>query len=264
MKGREKIRYYSDFDFDFEKTKNQDYSLPENYAWIRSKRLQKATDRVLYSFAHIISGIWCRAFLRMKVHKSAALTKSKEGGFIYANHTQPVGDVFMPAHISGKRIRTVVSPSNLGIPVIGKLLPALGALPVPKEISRLKDLEKAITKYLNDGNMLVIYPERHVWKYYSGIRPFSQTAFMYPIKTNKPSFSLTTVYKKTKLRKKPRLHLYVDGPFFADECLPTRERYRELCQRIQHCMEKRCAEGDCEYIKYVYEDEKCGYQQAKD
>lgn len=256
MKKQERIRYYSDFDFDFEETKNQNYRLSEEYVWVRRKKKQKIFDSLLYRFAHLVSGIWCRVYLRMKIHKNDILWSSREGGFIFANHTQPVGDVFIPAHITRKRVRTVVSPANFGIPVIGKLLPALGALPVPREIARLKRLEDAIVEYTSKGNMVVIYPEGHVWEYCSEIRPFSETAFMYPVKIEKPSFSLTTVYKNTKFRKKPKLHLYVDGPFYPDKSLPRRERHRELCQRVKKQMEERIAEGDSEYVKYIYRGEK--------
>ncbi|MBO5316663.1 MAG: 1-acyl-sn-glycerol-3-phosphate acyltransferase [Clostridia bacterium] len=256
MKKQRKIRYYSSFNEDFEKTKNQDYKLRENYKWIRTRKSRKLFDNLLYGFAWLVSGVWCRLFLRMRVHKSPELFNHSGGGFIYANHTQPVGDVFMPAHTTERRIRTVVSPSNLGIPVIGKLLPSLGALPIPSDIKRLRLLEKAIEKYISEDNIIAIYPEGHVWEYYSGVRDFSKTAFGYPVKMQKASYSLTTVYKKTKYRKKPKMHLYIDGPFYPDCSLPFRERAGELCDRIHKRMEERCKEGDCEYIKYIFRSEK--------
>lgn len=246
----ERVRYYRDFDTDFSVSKNQSFVLPSDYVFVRRDRLFRILSALSYGAAYVFAQVYCRLFLKMRVHNSKAL-RGTGGAFIFANHTQPVGDVFMPALVSGARIYTVVSPANYGIPVIGRWLKYLGALPIPKEIKRLRQLSLAVEERLRDGANIVIYPEGHVWEYYNGVRPFDQTAFHYPVKYRKPSFVLTTVYKKARFGKKPQLHLYVDGPIRPDENLAPREASEEMRLAVRKIMENRCAEGDAEYIKYI-------------
>ncbi len=60
----------------------------------------------------------------------------------------------------------------------------LGALPVPDSISEYKKFSKAYKKRISDGHPVVIYPEAHVWPYYTGIRPFERrpSAFQQSLK----------------------------------------------------------------------------------
>ena len=254
---KERVRYFSDFDFDFVETKDQAYELSRDYEWIKRGILDRLASAVVYGVAYVISSVWCRAFLKMKIVGGEKLREYNDGAFIFANHTQPIGDVFIPALASGKRVYTLVSPANFGIPVIGKILRPLGALPIPKEIRRLRELNEAIAKRC-EREAVVIYPEGHVWEYYDGVRPFNATAFEYPVKMKKAVFSLTTVYKKRKNGKKPSMEVYVDGPFFECENLPIRERGRDLCERVHRTMEERCSSGGAGYIKYVKVDKNEG------
>ena len=66
---------------------------------------------------------------------------------------------------------------------------------------------------------VVIYPEAHVWKYYTKIRPYPSTSFKFPVHCNVPAFCMTTTYYKRKLGKKPGIVVYIDGPFMLDNNL---------------------------------------------
>lgn len=250
---KERVRYYRDFDTDFSVSKNQSFALPHDYVYVRRDKLFRLLSALSYGAAYVFAQVYCRLFLKMRI-RGKKIPRTAGGAFIFANHTQPVGDVFMPALASRARIYTVVSPANYGIPVIGKWLKYLGALPVPKEIKRLRQMSLAVEERLRDGANIVIYPEGHVWEYYNGVRPFGTTPFYYPVKYGKPLFVLTTIYKKARFGKKPRLHLYVDGPIRPGENLTPREASEELRLAVRRIMESRCAEGDAEYIKYIKEE----------
>ena len=91
------IRYYSSFTDDFEESANQNYKLPENYKWIRTDICSKLLSGLIYIVAVIFGGVYCKLFLHMKVKGRKNLKGLKGDFFIYGNHTQPVGDVFIPA-----------------------------------------------------------------------------------------------------------------------------------------------------------------------
>ena len=170
--------------------------------------------------------------------------------FIYGNHTQPVGDVFIPALcVLPKRIYTVVSTANYGIPFIGKILPYLGALPVVGSLHGIKELNKAIEERINKNHPIVIYPEAHVWEYYTEIRPFPETSFKYPAKLNKPVIAMTVTYRKCKVFKRPVVEVYLDGPYYATK-ESVKERTKSLHDQVYDVMKKRSKNSNVEYIQY--------------
>ena len=245
-----KIRYYSSFDDDFEETKNQNYILPNNYKWIKKDLFSCIISGLTYGLAIIFGGIYCKLFLHIKIRGKRNLKGIKNGFFIYGNHTQPVGDVFIPALCAfPKRIYTLVSTANYGIPFIGKILPSLGALPIVNSLYGIKQLNEAIKYRISQNHPIVIYPEAHVWEYYTDIRPFPDTSFRFPIKLNKLAFAMTVTYKKSKLFKKPITEVFIDGPFYA-EGNTDKEKVRDLHEKIISKMIERSRNSNCRYIEY--------------
>ena len=166
-------------------------------------------------------------------------------------HTQPIGDVFTPAHIcKGKRIYVIANSSNLKVKIIGGLLPILGILPIPDSAKQMKEFLKSVKQRADEKNCIVIYPEAHVWPYYTQIRPFPTTSFKFPVETKLKSFSATTTYQKRRFGKKPKITVYVDGPFEPDEKLGKKENQEKLCSEIFECMKNRSKESTYEYIEY--------------
>lgn len=212
---------------------------------------EKAVSCVVYILAFLFSSIYCRLFLHVRFVGRKKLKSQKDGFFVYANHTQPIGDVFNPALACfPKRIYTVVSPANLHLPVIGKLIRPLGALPLPDTLSGMIKFSDAVKKRINDGHPVIIYPEAHLWDYYTGIRPFDETSFGYPAKLDVPVYCFTTTYQKRRWGKKPRITIYIDGPFLA-KSENKREKAKELRNLVFDMMKERSKMSDYEYIKYV-------------
>ena len=108
----------------------------------------------------------------------------------------------------------------------------LGALPVPDSISEYKKFSKAYKKRISDGHPVVIYPEAHVWPYYTGIRPFEKTSFRFPAELKAPVYVMTTTYTRRRffgvVTKRPKLTVYVDGPYYTDSELSIKENQQQL------------------------------------
>ncbi len=250
------VRYYKSFTDDFEVSKNQAMKLSEDYEYIREDFLSKLKSKLIYSLAVVFGFIQAKLFLHVKYVNRKAMREAKDKGiFIFANHTQPVGDVFLPALAAfPKRIYTVVSPANFGIPVIGKILPYLGALPLADTPKGMKKFTEAMGKRIESKKAVTIYPEAHVWEYYTGVRPFSDASFRYPVKFSAPSYAMTVTYQKRKLSKKPKTTIYIDGPFYPDETLHSREQSKKLHEEILSTMMKRAENSTYSYIEYIKKD----------
>lgn len=248
---KNKIYYYKSYEDDLIESKNQNCKLKENYKWVHDNIWYRLFSNIVYFIAYIFGFFYCKFVLHVKVKNSKILKKyKKQGYFLYGNHTQPIGDVFIPAYVCKKRIYTVVSQANLGVTGIGPMLPMLGALPIPDSIKDTKKLLDAIIKRIEQKKCVIIYPEAHVWPYYTKIRPFYESSFKFPTLCNAPAFSMTTTYYKRKIGKRPGIIVYIDGPFILDDELNKKENEEKICQEIYKCMQNRSKNSTYEYIKY--------------
>ena len=175
----------------------------------------------------------------------------KKGFFMYGNHTNVYGDPLMP-NIFGfpKNIYFIVHPNNVSMPFLGKINRYLGAIPLPDDIAAAKNFRKCIDNRIENGDCVVIYPEAHIWPYYTRIRPFPDTSFGYPVKLGAPVFCFTNTYQKRRFGKKPKIVTYIDGPFFPDESLPKAGRILALRNIIYNKMCERAQNSNVEYIVY--------------
>ena len=126
----------------------------------------------------------------------------------------------------------------------------LGALPIPDSIKDMKKFIEGVETRINQKKCVVIYPESHVWPYYTKIRPFNDGAFKFQVNQNVPAFCITTTYYKRKFGKKPGIIVYVDGPFIVDEKLNKKQNIEKHSKEIHECMIKRSKESTYEYAEY--------------
>ena len=256
----ERIFYYESLDDDPIKTAEQEkkvkVGLPEGYEFISKNPFKRLYGSVLYRGFKVFARYYAKSYLHMKIVGREKLKKAKRAGYvIYANHTNPYHDAFSPALVADRRIFTIVSPVNLKIPGIGKYLPYIGALPLGSTLEEKIAFNDAVDKRLKQKNCLVIYPEAHVWPYYTGIRKFpaGDKSFKYAVRNNLPIFTMTTTYQKSKVegQARPDMTVYVDGPFYPDPKLSDEENRAMLAEKAYNSMVKMSKHSDYEYFKYI-------------
>ena len=202
-----------------------------------------------------IAYMYSKLKFRVKIIGKEKLKATKSGYFVYANHTQPILDTFVPTIASfNSKVYIVCNRDNISIPFLGRLNRMLGVIPIPNKIEAMKNFLNCI-KHRVENNVVVIYPEAHVWPYYTKIREFEDTSFKYPVKYNKPVYTFTTVYKKRK-NNRPKIEVYIDGPYYPDEKLSLKEAQKQLRNDAYFAMCNRSKLNDIEYVKYVKIKEK--------
>ena len=198
-------------------------------------------------------------FRQKIVGKKKLKPYKKQGIFLYGNHTQPLGDALLQTRLTfPRRTYIIVHPNNLKVPVLGKMVPSLGGLPLPDDKPAYKNFLNAINNKVTEGNPLVIYPEAHIWPYYTGIRPFVDTSFAYPVSLKAPVFCFVNTYHKTPLRKRPKLITYIDGPFFPETEGNPKANRKALRDSVYLKMCELAANSDVEIIQYIKKEEKDG------
>lgn len=251
-----RVQTYHDVTDDVVTTNHQTNILPKDYRWHRDRWWERLWSLIFRGLAKAFAYVYCYANWRLTVVNRGVLKPFRhQGYFMYANHTQPVNDAFMPLVIGGaQRFHAIVSPANFTLPILGPNLPYGGALPTATTTSQTIQLIKAVDRGMNHNNYVVIYPEAHVWPYYTKIRPFPETSFSFPVKTQKPVFCMTTTYQKRKFGKRPRLTVYIDGPFQPTAGQSRKAQQHELWQDVTLTLKRRSAASTYEYIHYKRDD----------
>lgn len=200
--------------------------------------------------------LFCKLRYRHSVKNRRVLRGMRRSGcFVYGNHTLMAGDAFIPNLVlSPKRTYVVVNPENLSAPGTRNFLQMNGAIPTPTALSGYRPFLEALEKRTVQRAAVVIYPEAHIWPYYTGIRPFSAMSFAYPVRFDEPVFCFTNTFHRRRLTTLPRVTTYVDGPFYPDRSLPPREQAQDLRDRVYAAMCRRAALSDYAPITYRKED----------
>ena len=211
-------------------------------------------------FYHILAKPIAFLYLKIKyghriVNRNVLKEVKKTGFFLYGNHTNPIADALVPTMLSHPiGVYVIVHANNVSMPVLGKITPSLGALPLPDDIVAARNFNFAIETLIENKKCIAIYPEAHIWPYYTGIRNYGDNAFRYPAKANVPVFSFTNTYHK-KLGKTPRIITYIDGPFYPDESCSLGERRKKLHEQVILSMRNNAKKNTVELIKYVKKED---------
>ena len=250
-----KTVYYDSFLQDFDGGDLPEKPLPEDFKYVKRSFGARLLSGFLYRcFATPLAFFWSKLVLRERIIGREKL-KPYRGGcvFLFGNHTQPMGDAFCPNVIAfPKRNYIIIGRKNLSVPVLGRMTPYLGGLPLPQDMKSAVDFSRAIKERAAEGAFITVYPEAHLWNYCSFLRPFIEESFSYPVRQNAPSFAFTRVYKRCRFGV--RSEIYIDGPFLPDGSLSYAESRRRLSEEVREAMEVRLALSDVEVVEYKMRD----------
>lgn len=256
----QKIVLYKELTDDFVGNNIVATKIDENYVYEPKGIFQKMFSWILYRLVALPIGfLYSKIKFRYKLVNVSILKKYKsQGYFLYINHTQTFADVTWPTLITfPKKAFIVASPNNVSLPILGDNTKMIGAIPVPSDFKSGKNFVKTINNKIKNKNVVAIYPEAHVWDYYTGIRPFDSATFKYPVETNAPVFSVTITYQKDGKRKTPRIVAYIDGPFAVDkENVSLAEKKKFLRDMVYEKMNERSKNSNVEVIKYIKTEDK--------
>lgn len=238
---------------DFAGTHIATKALPADFRYVRTNPLWRAAGQTIYRVAQLIAflfrKVWCCQHFE---NKDCLRAVRGRGAYVYANHTQGVMDAFLPCQLRfpGQSF-IVVGPDALSIPLLQNLVQMLGAIPLGSTMAQSREMTRCVHKRVADGNLVTIYPEAHIWPYYTGIRPFPDHSFGYPARDGAPVYAMTSCYQKRPFGKRPKVITFLDGPFFPDMNLPLPQRKQKLRQQCHDAMVKR-AEAYSTYRFYEY------------
>lgn len=250
------IRYYSDeVHDDFANTAINTRRIDGKFKYYTRNPLVAIRRFIVYRCIVFPIIVLYNKVIRRVTYKNKKCMKGykKQSCFIYGNHTMFMVDAFNPSYLScPRRAEVVVNEDTVSIPGIRWLVMDLGAMPIPSDIHMMGKFADAIDHAVRKKSWIAIYPEAHIWPYYTGVRNFPAVSFRYPVKYKTPVFTYTVTYSRRKHFKKPKITVYVDGPFFPDEQLPAKQAAQQLRDQAYAAMKARCDEHSAYSYKYEY------------
>lgn len=254
MEKRRVIYYEDELNDEFSVAEIEPKKIGKDYKYVHTSLFKRFTHFFWYRMVATPIAFFYTKFAhrhktvgkeRLKLHK-------KEGYFMYGNHTHHICDAVLPSLIAiPKDVYVIVHPNNVSMPYLGRVTPSMGALPLPDGLAAYKNFTAAIEYRIKESSAVTVYPEAHIWPYYTGIRPFTEKSFSYPVKLGTPVYAFTNTYQKYKKRKYPRIVTYIDGPFYPDTALSPRDAEKKLRDEVYGAMLSRSSLSDFELVKYI-------------
>ena len=230
--NKNSVIYYSDeLNEEFSEAKIVPRTIDENYNYHHKNIFWKIASFLVQNVFSVPIK-YCYLKLKFKhqfIGKEKLKKYRKQGYFIYANHTQVFADTLIPsmANYLSKTNYFIVNPENVSMKGLGNFVQMLGAIPIPNKRNGMRNFLDEIQRKIKQGKSITIYPEAHIWPYYTKIRPFKSTSFRYPVELNCPSFCITNTYQSYG-RNKVKIVSYIDGPFFQSKMEEFRLRKKVI------------------------------------
>ncbi|MCI7607480.1 MAG: 1-acyl-sn-glycerol-3-phosphate acyltransferase [Spirochaetales bacterium] len=264
MAKEKKVVYYKDeANDDFAQLGIKRKPLGEDFEYIHKNIIWNTCSFVVYRMiAQPLVYVFVKVAHKQRFKNRKVLKEAKNtGAFIYANHTNMLLDAFVPNIVKMRRRGYIlVGPDTTSIPGLKNIVEMMGAIPLGQTLSENKEMIECINHRIEKNKGYVtIYPEAHIWPYYTGIRDFKANSFGYPCYSNTPVFTMTNCYQKKRFGKHPKVVTFLDGPFYPDETLPMKERKEKLRKQCHDTMEKRAKENSTySYIIYEKKESEAG------
>lgn len=253
-KNRYRFYYKDEVNDDFAKLQIKKTSIDEHYkyyyknkfAWFLTTFVRVC---VIIPILHIISKL-CYG---TKIKNKKVLKKvKKQGYFIYSNHTTAFDPINHACLVNQSKYTCIIaSIETFSIEGLGWFVHFLGAIPVPLSPRMYRNFHDALTFHYEKKHKIVIYPEAHIWPFYTDIRPFKSVSFRYPVELNAPIIVSTTTFKKRKFFKTPKTVIYLDGPFYPNKELKFKEQIEDLRNITYEKMMDRASKDNYAIYDYI-------------
>ena len=186
--------------------------------------------------------IW---FFRIHAHGSENEPREEDGPYIIAsNHISNADPVFLCAATDLQQPHFMAKKELFKVPLVNKLVGALGAFPVDRKGADVTAIRKAV-QMLRDGKCLGIFPQGHRYK---GVDPreteVKSGLGMFAIKAQATVLPCYIKMKKRKWALFRRVDVYIGEPIKFEEFNYDPDAKGEYMRVSQLVFDRICDMGD--------------------
>jgi 1-acyl-sn-glycerol-3-phosphate acyltransferase len=258
MKKLQHVYYYSDpVNDDFALNDIKAKPLPKNFKFFHRGIIYNLFANLIY-YLVAVPWLWLYAKIRYKFRiigeKKIRSLKHKGGYFLYGNHTMD-DDGYLASISFNLPHKTWVVSSQETTSIFGLrwFLIMMGVLPVPANPEEAKKFLEAVEYHYKHHGVIMIFPEAHIWPYYTRIRPFVDNSFTYPAQLNAPVVAMCTTFRQRRFFRHlpPKVTIHVSAPIYPDMSKGLGERTKLLRDQVYEFMEDTSSSLDnYEYVRY--------------
>ena len=257
MREKKTVYYSDEMTDDFAGTEIETRQVGEGYPFVRKNPLWSVAEAIMYrGVATPLVFLIGKIVYGLRIKNRRVVRRLKKTGFyLYGNHTQSFMDAALPTLIAFPRKAYIAAnPDAVSIKGVVTLVQMFGGIPIPTSLKALPKFRRALSYRVGQGRAVALYPESHIWPWYTGIRSFGDAAFEYPVRDGAPCVAFTTTFRRRKVFKngKPLITVTLSDPFLPDPSLPKQEARRRLRDEVYSFMCDTVSDpGNYEYIKYI-------------
>lgn len=256
MTPKKTIYYDNLLEDEFSGTKIERKPLPENYKYYRKNPFYRAFAWFIYYLIAFPIIYLVVRFYGYRIKGAKKMWKLMHHPiFFYGNHTQILDAVVVQSLVSrGKRSYIVTNQDTSSIKGILWLVKMLGILPTPENPHESREFVEAIKYHASHKSAIIIFPEAHIWPYYTHIRPFGDDSFIYPAALGAPVVPFCTTYRSRKFfkNKRPLPTVYIGAAIFPDMNKSLPDRKKDLRDRVyDYLRETSSNQENVQYIRYL-------------
>lgn len=256
MKPKKIVQYTNESTDDFAGNSIHTKTVGDKFRYSGRTPLWYAVGAFLYRLvATPVAWTVCRVRFGVRVENRKALRALRgKGYFLYANHTQALHDAFEPSLLSfPKKCHIVTSADAVSIPFLRNLVLMFGALPLPGTARAARKFRFALDDAIRKKRVVTIYPEAHIWPYYTGVRDFPDGSFAYPVRLNAPVVAAAIKYRERRFFRNapPFITVVLSDPIYPDKSLSPAEARKKLRNAVYDFLrDTLCVPDNAEYIRY--------------
>lgn len=207
--------------------------ISDDYKYRKRSPIYKFSSWLLRVFALIFLPIFNAFAYHFRIKGKKNLAKiNRKGCIVVANHVLHMDAGIIASSIFNyKKLSFIILGENATIPVAGKLITALGGVPIADDLKGTRKFMGYCSWLLKKKKPILVFPEKALWHGYKGIRPFDKGAFSIAVKNNVPILPIIiTLKNRNKNKKKPRYKAYfeIKAPIYPNEQQSMNERAEEL------------------------------------
>ena len=183
-------------------------------------------------------------FLGLRVKGWRNIKKLKGKGFVIAcSHNHYFDCVAQGLLLCPRRGYFTSMAKTFSWPVVGQLIRLLNAVPVPEEPGKMKDFFREMAGRVQQGEIMLMYPEGELVHFCRHLREFHDGAFMVAAMAQAPVVPAVVTFRKRRglyriIKRRPCLTITAGEPVYPKTDSSLRREAHRLGLEVRQKMEQ--------------------------
>lgn len=228
---------------EFKTIKAKEVNLKKDYTFFIQNPIYKFFSFLLVRLIKLVAlRLYGQLFRGLRIKNKKNLKYLKDGRYVLvSNHIHMFDAVWIGSLLSPRRSYVTMLQSNLGLPIVGKILRLAGGIPIPETKENMVNFLDELKIELSKKTPVMVLPEAALKPGHVGIRKFLSGAFRFAVDSDAKILPFVYVYVRPKgikklYRKTPYLHMHILEPIETIEAESKNKSYVQTKDKVHAIM----------------------------